>query len=99
LGVLASGRIERVAPPDEGLPIESTDILARVSKAVGVLGSLADLIDLRGGCRRAPTLRLWNVLMVSAGSGVLTRFALRLTLSWTGTTRSCHCGATTSGGG
>ena len=35
MGVLASGRIERVAPPDEGLPIESTDILVRVSKLRG----------------------------------------------------------------
>lgn len=30
----------------------------------------------------------WDVLMVSAGSGSLTRFALRPTSSWTGTTLS-----------
>ena len=33
LGVLAAGRIERTAPPGEGLPVESSDIVARVSKA------------------------------------------------------------------
>jgi hypothetical protein len=90
LGVLASGRIERIAPPDRGLPIESGDVIGRVSKAVGIPGGLPDLIGLAW---RMPTHALnaapWDVLMVSAGGpGMLARFALRPTTSWTGTTLS-----------
>lgn len=87
LGVLAQGRIERVAPPGVGLPIESADVLGRVSKAVGIPGGLPDLIGL--AWRMPPhafAATPWDVLAVSAGSGLLTRFALRPTLSWTGTT-------------
>jgi hypothetical protein len=89
LGVLASGRIERIAGPGVGLPVESTEVLARVSKAVGVPGGLPDLIGL--AWRMPPHAGAetpWDVLMVSAGSGVLTRCALRPTLSWAGTTLS-----------
>lgn len=89
LGVLASGRIERTAPEGQGLPIESADILGRVSKAVGIPGGLPDLIGLAWRMPpRASASTPWDVLMVSAGSGLLTRFALRPTLSWTGTTLS-----------
>jgi hypothetical protein len=89
LGVLAEGRMERVAPDGQGLPIESADVLGRVSKAVGIPGGLPDLIGLAWrmpphGSASTP----WDVLLVSAGSGVLTRFALRPALSWTGTTLS-----------
>ena len=89
LGVLAAGRIERTASPGEGLPVESSDIVARVSKAIGVPGGLPDLIGL--AWRMPPKDgegTPWDVLTVSAGSGRLTRFALRPTLSWTGTTTS-----------
>ncbi|MET0700734.1 MAG: phosphodiesterase [Mycobacterium sp.] len=89
VGVLASGRIERMAPPGVGLPIESADIKGRVSKAVGIPGALPDLIGL--AWRMPPhafAATPWDVLLVSAGSGLLTRFALRPTLSWTGTTLS-----------
>lgn len=88
-GVLAEGRVRRVAPPGQGLPIESVDVLARVSKAVGVPGGLPDLIGL--AWRMPPSAlatRPWDVLMVSAGSGLLTRFALRPATSWPGTTLS-----------
>ena len=89
LGVLATGRIERIAPPAQGLPIKSSDVLARVSKAVGVPGGLPDLIGLAWRMPPPTTAATpWDVLMVSAGSGRLTRFALRPTLSWTGTTLS-----------
>jgi hypothetical protein len=87
LGVLAAGRIDRVAPPGRGLPIESTDIVGRLSKAVGIPGKLPDLIGL--AWRMPPrdgAATPWDVLTVSAGAGSLTRFALRPTLSWTGTT-------------
>ena len=85
-GVLAAGRIERIGLPAQGLPIRSSDVLARVSKAIGVPGGLPDLIGL--AWRMPPstdTATPWDVLMVSAGSGRLTRMALRPTRSWTGT--------------
>jgi hypothetical protein len=89
VGVLAEGRLQRVAPPGEGLPVESADVLARVSKAVGVPGGLPDLIGLAWRMPpREPATTPWDVLMVSAGSGLLTRFALRPTTSFTGTTLS-----------
>ncbi|MDT5011167.1 MAG: hypothetical protein QOH57_2784 [Mycobacterium sp.] len=87
LGILAEGRIERVAAPGVGLPVESADILGRVSKAVGIPGSLPDLIGLAWRMPpRTGAATPWDVLAVSAGSGLLTRFALRPTVSWTGTT-------------
>lgn len=88
-GVLAEGHLRRVAPPGQGLPVESVDVLARVSKAVGVPGGLPDLIGL--AWRMPPPAsgtRPWDVLMVSAGSGLLTRFALRPATSWPRTTLS-----------
>jgi hypothetical protein len=89
LGVLASGRIERTAPPGQGLPIESADIVGRVSKAVGIPGKLPDLIGLAWRMPpHASAATPWDVLLVSAGSGLLTRFALQPTLSWTGRTLS-----------
>jgi hypothetical protein len=89
LGVLAEGHVKRVAPSGEGLPIESVDVLARVSKAIGVPGGLPDLIGLAWRMPpRASSTRPWDVLMVSAGAGLLTRFALRPTTSWAGTTLS-----------
>ena len=87
VGVLASGRIERVAAHGEGLPIDSADILARVSKALGVPGGLPDLIGLAWRMPApTPAATPWDILTASAGSGLLTRFALRPTTSWTGTT-------------
>ena len=89
VGVLASGRIERVAAHGEGLPIDSADILARVSKAIGVPGGLPDLIGLAWRMPApTPAGTPWDILTASAGSGLLTRFALRPTTSWTGTTLS-----------
>jgi len=89
LGVLATGHIERLAPVGQGLPIESADVLGRVSKAVGIPSGFPDLIGLAWRMPpQEPASTPWDVLMVSAGSGVLTRYALRPVLSWTGTTLS-----------
>ncbi len=83
LGVLASGRIERVAPSGIGLPVESTEVIGRVSKGVGVPGELPDLIGLAWRLPpQGPGAKPWDILTVSTGSGALTRFALRPTLSW-----------------
>jgi hypothetical protein len=88
VGVLAKGSIERVAPACEGLPIPSSEVVARISKAVGTPGALPDFIGL--AIRLAPQLDAappWDILLVSSGSGVLTRaVALRPTASWTGQT-------------
>lgn len=90
VGVLAQGRAERVAPAECGLPLPSSDVIVRVSKALGTRGSLPDFIglairiDAPQSCA-AP----WDILLVSAGSGVLTRaVALRPVTSWTGHTLS-----------
>jgi hypothetical protein len=89
LGVQAQGHLTRVAPPGEGLPIETVDVQARVSKAVGSPGGLPDLISLAWRMPpQASATRPWDVLMVSAGSGLLTRFTLRPTTSWPGATLS-----------
>lgn len=89
VGVLASGNIERTAPAGQGLPIESGEVLGRVSKAIGVPGDLPDLIGLAW---RMPTHALtatpWDVLMASTGAGILARFGLQPTRSWADTTLS-----------
>jgi hypothetical protein len=86
IGVLARGRLERTSPPGEGLPIESAEVTARVSKAIGSPGALPDLIGL--AIKMPPQAFAatgWDLLLASAGSGLLTRFALRPTLTWGGT--------------
>ncbi|OBJ55577.1 phosphodiesterase [Mycobacterium sp. 1423905.2] len=85
-GVIATGSIERDAPEGKGLPIPSSDVVVRVSKATGTPGSLPDFIGL---AIRVPSGhdddKPWDILLVSAGSGVLTRaVALRPVTSWTG---------------
>ena len=42
-GVLAEGTFERVAAPNEGLPMVSCDVIARVSKGIGLPGGLPDI--------------------------------------------------------
>lgn len=86
-GVLATGSIERLAPPGEGLPVESGDIVGRISKAVGTPGSLPDAAGLAWRMPPAPFAATpWDVLLVSAGFGSSTflpnRVALRAVTSW-----------------
>jgi hypothetical protein len=83
VGALATGSLERLAAPDYGLPVPSTDVIARLSKAVGTPGALPDFIGL--AIRIAP--QPWDILLVSAGSGALSRAALlRPATAWTGQT-------------
>ncbi|OBK51502.1 phosphodiesterase [Mycobacterium sp. 1081908.1] len=88
VGVLAEGSLERVAPAGEGLPLPSSDAVARISKAAGTPGALPDFVGL--AVRAVPqqlAATPWDILLVSAGSGVLARaVALRPTASWTGQT-------------
>lgn len=87
-GVLAEGSIERVAPAHTGLPVPSGRVVARVSKAAGTPGALPDAIGL--ALRIVPQADPntdWDILLASAGSGVLTRaIGLRPVTSWTGRT-------------
>lgn len=88
IGVLAQGFIERVAPAGQGLPIASSEIVARVSKATGTPGALPDFIGLAFRVPAAqPSDKPWDILLVSSGSGVLSRaLALRPATSWNGQT-------------
>lgn len=88
VGVLAEGFVERVAPAGEGLPLPSSRVVARVSKAAGTPGALPDFFGLamRVAPSQAPATP-WDILLVSAGSSVLARAAaLRPTASWAGQT-------------
>lgn len=76
---MAKGSFERLAPPGEGLPVESSEVVGRVSKGIG----LPDIIGLAIRIPPQPFAATpWDILMASAGSGVLTRFALRPVTSW-----------------
>lgn len=86
-GVLANGSIERLAPPGEGLPVESGAIVGRLSKAVGTPGALPDAAGL--AWRMSPgafAATAWDMLLVSAGFGsadaLPNRVLLRAVTSW-----------------
>ncbi len=87
-GLLIEGSIERTAPAEDGLPIPSCDVVCRVSKALGTPGALPDIIGL--ALRIPPDAddgAAWDILLASAGSGVLSRaVGLRPVTSWTGPT-------------
>ena len=85
VGVIAYGSLERLASPGEGLPIESSDVVGRVSKGIGLPGGLPDIIGLAIKIPPQPFAGTpWDILMASAGSGcgVLSRFARRPVTSW-----------------
>jgi hypothetical protein len=86
LGVVAEGSLDRIAPEGRGLPIPSGQVIARFSKATGTPGALPDFLGLAIRVPSPhPDAGPWDVLLVSAGSGVLTRaLALRPVTSWTG---------------
>lgn len=87
-GVLATGFLDRVAPADEGLPVVSSPVVARVSKGAGTPGAAPDAVGL---ALRVPLSQhepdCWDILLVSAGSGMFGRaLGLRPVLSWAGLT-------------
>ncbi|MCV7439924.1 phosphodiesterase [Mycobacterium seoulense] len=87
IGVLAEGFIERTAPVDEGLPIPSSELVARVSKASGTPWALPDFVGLAFRVTPPQATGPWDVLVVSSGSGVLSRaLALRPAIAWSGQT-------------
>jgi hypothetical protein len=88
-GVLAEGILERVAPPDEGLPMQSCDVIARVSKGIGLPGALADIAGLAWRIPPPQDLRScvpWDVLLASTIAN--SRILLAPTMSWSRTTFS-----------
>jgi hypothetical protein len=90
-GVLAEGILERTAPPDQGLPMESCDVIGRVSKAIGSDGALPDIAGLAWRIPPTPDLRScspWDVLLASTLAGSAGRFVLRPLSSWSGATFS-----------
>lgn len=82
-GVLARGRIERVAPSGQGLPIETGDVVGRVSKAIGLPGSVPDIAGL--AWRMTVDSRPWDILLATTA---INRFFLLPTTSWDNTTYS-----------
>lgn len=82
-GVLARGRIERVAPPGQGLPIETGDVIGRVSKAVGLPGSVPDIAGV--AWRMTKDSGPWDILLATTA---INRFMLLPTTSWDNTTYS-----------
>jgi hypothetical protein len=88
-GVLAEGLLERVAPPDEGLPMQSCDVIARVSKGIGLPGAMADVAGLAWRIPPPQDLRSclpWDVLLASTIGK--SRFVLAPARSWWSTTFS-----------
>ncbi|OBJ68847.1 phosphodiesterase [Mycobacterium sp. 1274756.6] len=89
-GVLATGDLDRIAPPEQGLPVPSSAIVARISKGLGTPGALPDAVGLAFRvtmARQQPGP--WDVLMVTAGSGPLSRvIGVHPVLSWSGLTLS-----------
>jgi len=88
-GVMANGTLERTAPEGEGLPMHGCDVIARVSKGVGLPGAAPDVAGLAWRIPPPPDLRScspWDVLLASTVAG--SRAGLAPALSWTGTTFS-----------
>jgi hypothetical protein len=92
LGVLANGHIERSSAPGEGLPVQSGPVVGRVSKALGVPGSLPDAAGLAWRMPAQSGPSPWDVLLVTAGvgsaSGIASRLALHPVTSWADTVYS-----------
>jgi hypothetical protein len=91
VGVVAEGIFERVAAPDEGLPMASCDVIGRVSKGIGLRGALPDIAGLAWRMPPQQDLRSctpWDVLLASTVNSSAGRLILRPAFSWSGTTFS-----------
>ncbi len=88
-GVLAEGTLERVAPAGEGLPMVSCEVVARVSKGIGLPNRLPDVAGLAWRMPPPQDLRScspWDVLLASTIAN--SRVLLAPTASWSGATFS-----------
>jgi hypothetical protein len=89
VGVLAEGTLERTALDSDGLPMRSCDVIARVSKGIGVPGGRPDIAGLAFRIPPPQDLRScgpWDVLLASTFGG--SRLVLAPVASWSGTTFS-----------
>jgi hypothetical protein len=88
-GVLAEGTLERIAAPNYGLPMVSCDVIARVSKGIGLPGGLPDIAGLAWRMPPQQDLRSctpWDMLLASTVAN--SRILLAPTASWSGATFS-----------
>lgn len=88
-GVLAEGTLERVAPPDEGLPMLSCDVVGRISKGLGLHSARADIAGLAWRLPPPQDLRScspWDVLLASTIAN--SRVVPGPVTSWSGATFS-----------
>ena len=88
-GALAEGILERIAPPGEGLPMQSCDVIGRVSKGAGLRGALPDVAGLAWRIPPPQDLRSctpWDVLLAS--TALRSRFILAPVRSWSSATFS-----------
>jgi hypothetical protein len=88
-GVMAEGILERLAPSDEGLPMQSCDVIGRVSKGIGLPGALPDIAGLAWRIPPPQDLRScgpWDVLLASTVAR--NRLVLAPARSWSGATFS-----------
>jgi len=88
-GVMAEGVLERVAPPGEGLPMQTCDVIGRLSKGIGLRGGLPDIAGLAWRIPPPQDLRSccpWDVLLASTVTH--SRFILAPVRSWSGATFS-----------
>lgn len=82
-GILSEGRLERVAPPGQGLPLASGPVTARMSRAVGLPGPLPDIGGLAWRMAAGDDdARPWDLLLASTVHGPLGRVLLRPITSW-----------------
>lgn len=88
-GVLAGGTLERLAAPGDGLPMVSGEVIGRVSKGIGLPGSVPDIVGLAWRMPpHPPPGTPWDVLLASTTGGPLGRLLLRPAIGWTGVTTS-----------
>jgi hypothetical protein len=88
-GVLAEGVLDRIAPPGEGLPMQSCDVVGRISKGVGLRGGLPDVAGLAWRIPPPQDLRScgpWDVLLASTVAA--SRVIIAPARSWSGATFS-----------
>jgi hypothetical protein len=89
VGVVAEGNLERTALDSDGLPMRSCDVIARVSKGVGIPGARPDIAGLAFRIPPPQDLRScgpWDVLLASTFAG--SRIILAPVTSWSGATFS-----------
>ena len=88
-GVLAEGILERTAAGAEGLPMRSCDVIARVSKGIGLGGARPDIAGLAWRIPPPQDLRScgpWDLLLASTFGS--TRIVPAPVTSWSGATFS-----------